>query len=259
MTKHLFLFFFEILICLTVQSQYEFVENGRIIFERRVNTYSILPAFVLESKITTREELALYVQDYKSRNPQFWIDSFQLVFDKEATSYEPILPVSIFLHGIGIPMSNANKIYINHSKEIFFAEKNVYNETKLINDSIVKIQWKFTEETREIAGYECRRANAIIRDSVYVVAFYTDAIKSKGGPEMFNGLPGMILGLALPKYHISYFAKRVELDAQFSKPDLPKLESLKDGISQKVFNNDALGFFKKMNMNTNWFQVFIGL
>ena len=71
------------------------------------------------------------------------------------------------------------------------------------------ITWKITDETREIAGYQCRRANAIIMDSVYVVAFYTDQIAVSGGPESFTGLPGMILGLALPHDNVTWFATKV--------------------------------------------------
>ena len=60
-----------------------------------------------------------------------------------------------------------------------------------------------------IAGFQCRRANAIIMDSIYVVAFYTDDIVASGGPESFTGLPGMILGVSLPHQHVSWFATKV--------------------------------------------------
>jgi GLPGLI family protein len=46
-------------------------------------------------------------------------------------------------------------------------------------------------------------------DSVYVVAFYTDQIAVSGGPESFSGLPGMILGVALPHDNITWFATSV--------------------------------------------------
>ncbi|RYG04202.1 MAG: GLPGLI family protein, partial [Chitinophagaceae bacterium] len=81
--------------------------------------------------------------------------------------------------------------------------------TYLVKDTIRKINWKITDETREIAGYECRRANAIIMDSVYVVAYYANQIAVSGGPESFAGLPGMILGLALPHENITWFATKV--------------------------------------------------
>ena len=78
-----------------------------------------------------------------------------------------------------------------------------------MKDSVRKINWKITTETREIAGYQCRRANALIMDSIYVVAFYTDQIPVSGGPESFGGLPGMILGLALPHENMTWFATKV--------------------------------------------------
>ncbi len=57
-----------------------------------------------------------------------------------------------------------------------------------MQDSTRKITWKITDEMREIAGFSCRRANAIMLDSIYVVAFYTDQIPVSGGPESFSGL-----------------------------------------------------------------------
>ncbi len=48
-------------------------------------------------------------------------------------------------------------------------------------------------------------------DSVFVVAFYTDQIVPGGGPESFTGLPGMILGLAIPRMNTTWFATKLEL------------------------------------------------
>src|SRR5690606_9100969 len=90
------------------------------------------------------------------------------------------------------------------------SQKSIYEETYLITDSLRQIQWRFTNESREIAGYECRRANALIVDSIYVVAFYTDQIQGSGGPESFTGLTGMILWVALPHENESYFATKVD-------------------------------------------------
>src|SRR5690606_11726838 len=88
-------------------------------------------------------------------------------------------------------------------------QKQVFEETFLINDSLRKIKWKITDELRDIAGYQCRRANGLMMDSIYVVAFYTDMIPVSSGPESFSGLPGMILGVALPYENITWFANKV--------------------------------------------------
>lgn len=79
------------------------------------------------------------------------------------------------------------------------------------SDSIKKIKWKIQNETRKIAGFDCRKAIGRIQDSVYVVAFYSAEIIPQGGPELFTGLPGMILGIAIPRWHTTWFATKVEI------------------------------------------------
>lgn len=82
-----------------------------------------------------------------------------------------------------------------------------------IADSIPKIQWKITNEHREIAGYNCRKAVGKIMDDVYVFAFYTDDITISGGPCSINGLPGMILGLSIPRLYTSFIATKIDLNS----------------------------------------------
>ena len=78
------------------------------------------------------------------------------------------------------------------------AGSNIY-----VKDSLLNVKWKLTDEYREIAGYSCRRANGVVLDSVYVVAFYTDQSPLSAGPNVMHGLPGMILGLVVPEQHFN--------------------------------------------------------
>ena len=103
-----------------------------------------------------------------------------------------------------------NIVYSDLENAKTISQKNVFETLFLVQDSLRQIKWKITDETRVIAGFNCRRANAIIMDSIYVVAFYTDEILTGSGPESFTGLPGMILGVSLPHQHISWFATKVE-------------------------------------------------
>src|SRR5690554_2519045 len=79
-----------------------------------------------------------------------------------------------------------------------------------VEDSLMNVTWKLTNEYRNIAGYDCRRANGLTLDSVYVVAFYTDQIPTSAGPGTLHGLPGMILGLVVPEQHYNIYATSVE-------------------------------------------------
>ena len=49
------------------------------------------------------------------------------------------------------------------------------------------------------------------RNNVTVFAFYTDELMISGGPEGIHGLPGMILGVGIPRLHCTWFATKVEV------------------------------------------------
>ncbi len=89
-------------------------------------------------------------------------------------------------------------------------------EKVIIQDTVKRIKWKITDEYREIAGYNCRRANGLTPDSVYVIGYFANEIPLDGGPESISGLPGMILGLVVPSQHVSYFATNVEFSDNVS-------------------------------------------
>lgn len=100
-------------------------------------------------------------------------------------------------------------------------QKNVDGSNINIEDSIRKLEWKITNDTRVIAGFNCRKAVAIMFDSVYVFAFYTDEIMISGGPCSINGLPGMIMGVTIPRLFTSWIATKVMLtgvDEKIIKP-----------------------------------------
>jgi GLPGLI family protein len=76
-----------------------------------------------------------------------------------------------------------------------------------IEDSIKQIKWKLTpNDTRDFAGFTCKKAIGIIYDSVYVFVYYTDAITIPTGPMTINGLPGTVLGITIPRMNISCIA-----------------------------------------------------
>jgi len=107
--------------------------------------------------------------------------------------------------------ASQNIVFSDITHQSFTSQKDVFGTGYLVVDSLKKIDWKITNETRTIAGLECRKATAVIMDSLFIVAFYTDQILVAGGPEGFTGLPGMILGLAVPRLHTTWFATRLTL------------------------------------------------
>ena len=114
-----------------------------------------------------------------------------------------------------------NVWYYDYNDDKYNNQKNIFGNLISVSDSIPKLKWRITADNRVIAGFNCRKAVAIIFDSVYVFAFYTDEIMISGGPCSINGLPGMILGITIPRLYTSWIATKVmlnDVDESIIKP-----------------------------------------
>lgn len=105
-----------------------------------------------------------------------------------------------------------NIYFFDFANNKMYQQKAIVGSNFMVQDSIPQINWKITNENRMIAGFNCRKAVGVIMDSVYVFAFYTDEIVIPGGPCSINGLPGMILGLTIPRMYTSYIATKVMIN-----------------------------------------------
>lgn len=189
--------------------QAHFTRSGIIEYERKTNAWAVIKKEVNKDNEAV---VAPALESYKKNNPQFKVLKSTLSFTGNKTLFTPIEadPGGNLLFFSIIPlMTQNNTIYSDLNNGLVIAQKKVLGDAFLVSDSTRKIKWKITDETRDIAGYHCRRANGIMLDSVYIVAFYTTQIPVPGGPESFNGLPGMILGVALPHENIAWFATKV--------------------------------------------------
>lgn len=182
-----------------------FITSGVIEFERTANMFALV-----KKKITKNSmEYQKAYEQYLRTEPQFRKLNSTLIFDANTTLFKPESAKSVHWT-YDSPMANQLNIVFSDLKNgTSVIQKEFYERTYLVKDEIRQIKWKITDEMREIAGYQCRRANGIMLDSIYVVAFYTDEIHVKGGPESFNGLPGMILGVAVPHENVNWFATKV--------------------------------------------------
>lgn len=218
-----------------------FITSGTIEFEKSSNIYAIMPRLISPDN----EYYMKSAYEQVKKQPQFRVLKSTLKFGDSKTLFTPIAPESN-TPGINLLITEqVNTIYSDLEKSIAVSEKDVLGERMLLTDSTRKINWKITDESREIAGYPCRRANALILDSIYVVAFYTDKIPVSGGPELFSGLPGMILGVALPHENITWFATKVT-DAAVA-PNLIVAPKKGKAVTNKTFKLALDGFMKQVS------------
>jgi GLPGLI family protein len=174
----------------------QLILSGEILFERRENMHK---QFSEENS---------WSEARKKTTPKYKVDVFQLQFNTKQSIYKMHLEdesPAFTWH----KMANSNSVLQHLSMQTYEAEKIIYEKSYHLKDSLPKYQWKLENEFRNIAGHNCRKASTIILDSIYIIAFYTDEIPVGGGPESFNGLPGMILGLVVPRINTTYFATKV--------------------------------------------------
>ena len=170
----------------------DFITHGKIEYEIKRNTKRLF---------NERQPGS----DFLDAIPEFDISYRDLTFSGNQMLYLPARK------GTTKTVINESTLYTNLDTRQFIAKNYFMMDQYLLEDSVRSIKWKLENEVRKIAGFECRKAVGRFHDSVYVVAFYCPEIIPQGGPEFFTGLPGMILGLAIPRLYTTWFATKVEL------------------------------------------------
>lgn len=182
------------MLLLTAIEAQDFITRGKIEFEIKRNNKKLYASYGSESN------------DFVNSLPEFDVTYRDLLFSFDKSIYQPgrlAATTSMYM--------NENSVYTDLEKQQIILKTQQGDQYYVYEDSLKAIKWKIENETRKIMGWECRKAVGRIFDSVYVVAFYCPEIIPQGGPEKFSGLPGMILGLAIPRYFTTWFATKIEL------------------------------------------------
>jgi len=178
------------------------VLQGKITYVRQENLHKQLD----------EESQSEWAKTMRKQLPKYRTDEFELHFTPQRSIYrlskeeENRTSASSWWR-----IAWDNVVITDKSANRMVQEKSVYEQNYRISDSIPVYEWKLDGEYREIAGYSCRKATTILYDSLYVIAFFTDQIPVSSGPESFCGLPGMILGIVLPRVNYTFFASKVEV------------------------------------------------
>jgi GLPGLI family protein len=183
-----------------VQSQTRFYPTVKIEFEKTINVRAQYKDLDLQ-----------WYEMIKDRIPTTVLAYYDFIGDSSKSIFKPGRDVPIDPRTWYRAVADKNVVYTDFTTGKTISQKPVFEETFLVEDSILKIKWKITPDIRNIAGYECRKAIGLLNDSITLFAFYTDEIMISGGPEGIHGLPGMILGVGIPRLHSTWFATKVEV------------------------------------------------
>lgn len=197
-----------------------------------------------------RELYSDWYEQFKQMIPDLVVNYYTFTGNNEKSlfreSKEPVLNPRTWYQAI----ADKNVVYNDYTNGKTITQKPVYEETFLMEDSLLKVKWKLTADTRTIAGYDCRKAVGFIDDTLAVFAFYTDEITVTGGPEGIHGLPGMILGMGIPRLHITWFATKVEVNGVDASTIAPATKGKKVDRKKLVTDlNDVLKSWGKDGRN----------
>ena len=214
------LLFLSIAISSKAQHAY-FPSEGTILYDKTVHVKNLLRRHIstLEDDAFSKkyyEELMGRVAETAVLKKKLSFRGDEMRMESLPETYDPIIN-NLLRSGL---LDYQQILYQNIASDVSKSTFEVGGSPVLIEDSLLDVKWKITNEYRNIAGYDCRRANGVVLDSVYVVAFYTDQIPLSVGPGSVHGLPGMILGLVVPEQHFNIYATEVKFEALDLKTEI---------------------------------------
>jgi GLPGLI family protein len=153
------------------------------------------------------------------------VHQFELLFTPQHSLYQ-YLPnaaeeggdPSFSAGGVNIMMRGGPGLndvtYIDFAKGVRTDQREVMEKSFVVTDTLARLQWKLSEETKPILNFMARKATAttinqrprvsmengemkreMVNDTVKVIAWYTTDVPVPAGPAYTGQLPGLILEL----------------------------------------------------------------
>lgn len=185
------------------QVQNALINHGKISYEVKVNTH----------KQMQRDGDNAWFERMKDKIPKYKVTNYELEFIQNESLYKKSKIQPEVDGSVPLWLKNddeVSNIYKNNTTNQIVHQKTIMDKLFLIQDTMMTYKWIMGNEFRIIAGYNCRRVSTVIMDSIYVIAFYTDAIMSSCSPLSLRGLPGAVLGVVIPRMNQTIFATKVE-------------------------------------------------
>lgn len=155
--------------------------------------------------------------------------------------------------------------YTDHNNSTVVEQRELGTKNFLIADSVTKLNWKLTGETRKILGYDCQQATAQristrftmsmsngeatrqeVQDTANITAWFTTAVPVSVSPDFAGQLPGLVLAIDINNGRTVYKALEVS-----PKVDMALLKEPTKGkkVTRKEFDEERNKLMKEMQMN----------
>ncbi len=175
-------------------------------------------------------------------------DNFELLFGNNQSLWQAIPNPegdnnTITAPGMVLRMAGNNDVtYFNFAAGKRLDQREMLEREFLVEDSIAKLSWKLSEESKVIVGHTARKASAQrfttrmqmtmengnmkreeVADTSTLVAWFTTDVIVPAGPQEFQGqLPGLILELSINNGRTEYHAVEMSPKVNLSHIKPPK-------------------------------------
>jgi GLPGLI family protein len=181
--------------------------------------------FEVKSNIKKTMGSSNWEEQMAEKMPTFKTEYYNYTFANNKSLYKFDYLAEKDRYPVWFRNENKNSWFTDYTTGKQIIEKDLIGSPFNIEDSMPNLEWRMINENRVIAGFNCKKAVTKIFDSVYVFAFYTDEIMVSGGPNSIGGLPGMIMGMTIPRLYTSWIATKVTvngIDVSVIKPATAK-------------------------------------
>lgn len=227
-------------------AQQLFIDKAYIEFEVKTNNYK-----TIDSWNDNDGQESSWQENFKSNSNKYTISYYDFNFADNKSSYVfKKLDEKNRSRWDNDAAYEGNTWYHDYNTNSSAFKRFFWGTEFVFTDSIKDLKWKMVpNESRIIAGFNCRKAYTVLFDSVYVFAFYTDEITISGGPVGLNGLPGMILGVTVPRMFSSWIATKISLTNVDEKNIVSPA-----GKKSKTRTEILEKFMKKAEEDGKWMQ-----
>jgi GLPGLI family protein len=236
-------------------------KEGRVVYERT-------------SQIQIRFNVAGGEEGVVERAmPKTRTDKMEILFGNNQSLRKPIVddtPDESSFEGNGMVIRTFNAgaddiLYINFNDGHLVEQCELATKKYLVTDTVRKLNWKLTGETKSILGFACQQATTQrissrmmmnidngqmkreeVPDTINITAWFAPAIPVSAGPEYQGQLPGLILALDINNGRTVIKALEVS-----PKVDVASIKEPKGGkkITQEEFAKERDKMMEEMQRN----------
>ena len=156
-------------------------------------------------------------------------------------------------------------VFTNLETGVSVSKQELASKNYLVTDSVRKLPWKLTDETKTILNYKARKAVAqrigtrpmmsmengemkrtMVSDTTSITAWFTTEVPVPAGPEFNGQLPGLILELELNRGRTVY--KAIEVSPKVNAGNIKEPKGGK-AITATAFAEERNKVFEEMRRN----------